>query len=68
MSTLNSYLEANVDVFPTLGSSRVLEEAITFADIKGSLLAFVELNNVEHNLILENGEILVFENGIPLDL
>lgn len=63
-----SYLEAEVDMFPALGSSRELETAVTSADVKGSLQAFVEINNVEHNLILESGEILIFENGIPLDI
>ena len=63
-----SYLEANVDVFPTLGSSRDLEKAVTFVDVKGAMQAFVEINDVTHNLILENGEILIFENGIPLDI
>jgi hypothetical protein len=63
-----SYLEATIDIFPTFGSSRDLETAVTFTEVKGSMLAFLEVNNVEHNLILENGEILIFENGIPLDI
>jgi len=63
-----SYLEADMDIFPTLGSSRDLETAVTFTDVKGSMQAFVEINNVVHNLILEDGEILIFENGIPLDI
>ena len=63
-----SYLEATIDIFPTFGSSRDLETAVTFTEVKGSMLAFLEINNVEHNLILEDGEILVFENGIPLDI
>jgi len=64
----HSYLEADIDVFPVLGSSRDLETAVTFTDVKGAMQAFVEINNVTHNLILENGEILIFENGIPLDI
>ena len=63
-----SYLEATIDIFPTFGSSRDLETAVTFTEVKGSMLAFLEVNNVEHNLILENGEILIFENGIPLEI
>jgi|JYMV01.1.fsa_nt_gi hypothetical protein len=63
-----SYLEANIDIYPAMGSDISKEEAVTLVDVKGSLQAFPELNNVVHNLILEGGEIFILENGIPLEI
>jgi hypothetical protein len=63
-----SYLEANIDVFPTFGDDTSKEESGTYVQSEGAFRGFAELNNVTHNLILESGEILIFENGIPLEL
>lgn len=63
-----SYLEGEINIFPALGSDISLEEAVTFADVKGSLQGFPELNNVVHHLMLEGGELFLLENGIPLEI